>query len=138
MSVTCPYCFKDAALASGREVYPHRPDLHLKPFYLCQPCRAWVGCHPGTTKPLGRLADAKLRSAKMRVHAAFDPHWKGTKNITRGRCYRRLARDLGIAETDCHVGMFDLETCERALGVIAQWPMPTAYYSAEPDDQRGA
>lgn len=131
-TVICLYCEKPAKLVGGMMIYPHRPDLATKNFYECRPCGAYVGCHPGTAAPLGRLADAALRAAKQRVHAAFDPYWKGTKNRTRGNCYKRLARDMGIEFDACHVGMFDLAMCERALSVIRTWGTPpTARYTQE-------
>lgn len=60
---TCPYCGKDSVLVNGHVIYPHRPDLLEKKFYWCKPCDAYVGCHPGTANPLGRLANAELRRA---------------------------------------------------------------------------
>lgn len=113
-AVACDYCGRRAPLVTGREVYPHRPDLHAKQFYQCRPCGAYVGVHPNTTKPLGRLANAELRRAKMSVHAAFDPIWK-EGGRRRGDAYAWLARELGISRSQCHVGMFDLETCRRAI-----------------------
>jgi hypothetical protein len=44
-TVHCPYCNGRAALLTGRDIYPHRGDLASKPFYVCRPCGAWVGCH---------------------------------------------------------------------------------------------
>ncbi|MDQ2079522.1 zinc-finger-containing protein [Xanthobacteraceae bacterium Astr-EGSB] len=126
MTLACPYCGNAAALVTGREVYPHRGDRDLieKPFWACLPCGAWVGCHPGTTSPLGRLANAELRKAKMAAHAAFDPFWKAKmrrdgvpKKKARGLAYKWLAGQLGIAREDCHVGMMDVETCRRVVEV---------------------
>lgn len=59
----CDYCNKDAELVGGDIIYPHRPDLYELKFYYCAVCEAWCGCHRGTTKPLGRLANAELRQA---------------------------------------------------------------------------
>ena len=118
--VKCPYCGGGAALLNGGDIYPHRGDLVTKPFYACRPCGAWVGCHPGTTKPLGRLADQHLRKAKMRVHAKLDPLWR-TGQIKRSSAYARLADHLGIPASECHVGMFDLERCQRAEQVLTTW-----------------
>lgn len=75
MTVQCPYCQQPAALVTGAIVYPHRPDLHAKKFWYCVTDQAWVGCHPGGNQPMGRLADAALRRAKMAAHAVFDPRW---------------------------------------------------------------
>lgn len=114
----CPYCDSTAELATGREIYPHRPDLHEKNFYRCEPCGAYVGCHPGTVTPLGGLANAELRRARSAAHAAFDPLWRdGT--MKRRAAYQWLADGLGIDRRDCHIGHFDLATCERALELCA-------------------
>lgn len=112
----CPYCDKPAKFVLGDVIYPHRPDLAHKQFYHCAPCGAYVGCHDGTTKPLGRLANAELRKAKMDAHAAFDPHWQGRK-MARVHAYRLLANKLGIRADDCHIGMFDVETCKRVVDI---------------------
>jgi len=116
MSVVCNYCGKDAPLVSGKQVYPHRPDLYAKKFYRCMPCDAMVGCHPGTTKPLGRLANDELRKAKMAAHAAFDPLWKN-RLWKRKQAYAWLALKLNIHARDCHIGMFDVDMCRRVIEV---------------------
>lgn len=115
----CPYCGKAASLVGGINIYPHRPDLAEKKFYQCAPCDAYVGCHPGTTNPLGRLADAELRKAKMAAHAAFDPLWK-EGNKKRGSAYAWLCDQLGIEKKDCHIGMFDVEMCRRVVEVCRE------------------
>lgn len=115
MAPKCPYCHKPSQLVPGNKVY--RSDKFTgKLFYICHPCQAWVGCHPGTDKPLGRLADKQLRDAKMKAHAAFDPIWRENK-MKRSTAYAWLAEQLGIDVTKCHIGMFDLEQCERVVEV---------------------
>jgi len=61
MTIICNYCGNNAEMVSGDAIYPHRPDLYHRKFYRCQPCGAYVGCHEGTDKPLGRLANAELQ-----------------------------------------------------------------------------
>lgn len=118
MKVICPYCDAPAVLVDSAEVY-HRS---YGPIYLCRPCRAWVGCHKGTTKPLGRLANYELRVAKQAAHAAFDRLWKSKmskegcgKKRARGAGYAWLAEQLGIPRAECHIGMFDVDQCERVV-----------------------
>lgn len=55
MNIWCVQCQQnvDAELKTGDIIYPHRPDLANKNFYLCPHCKNYVGCHPNTTKPLG-------------------------------------------------------------------------------------
>ncbi|WP_323016991.1 zinc-finger-containing protein [Castellaniella sp.] len=110
----CPYCRSWANLVTGKEIYPHRPDLFDKKFWECAPCGAYVGCHPGGIKPLGRLANASLRVTKQRAHAAFDPLWKDG-GMTRSEAYARLSEDLEIPREECHIGMFDEFRCQRVI-----------------------
>lgn len=110
----CPYCHQPSKRVSGADIYPHRPDLAHKVFYQCAPCDAYVGCHPNTTVPLGRLANAELRAAKMKAHAAFDPIWQ-SKRKTRTEAYDWLSKKLGIVRQYCHIGMFNVEQCELVV-----------------------
>ena len=112
MKVRCDYCNRKAALVNGAIVYPHRPDLASSQFWYCADCSAWVGVHPGTTKPLGRLATAKLRQLKSMAHAAFDPIWK-SKRMKRGQAYAWLAKEMGLPRELTHIGMFDEDQCAQ-------------------------
>jgi hypothetical protein len=120
----CPYCGLPAKAVDGSVIYPSRPDLAHKMFWRCAPCGAWVGCHNGTMVALGRLANAELRAAKQRAHAAFDPLWQGkmrrdgcSKGEARSAGYRWLAGQLGLEQPTCHIGMFDVDVCERVVQV---------------------
>lgn len=147
MAPICPACAREARLTTGAEVYPHRPDLHAKPIWLCDSCGAYVGCHPGTNDPLGTPAGRELRAARMTLHERMiDPLWRTAdctefyrpkndrerRNIrrrARTRVYEYLAHRLGIDRDDCHTGLFDLDRCRdawRALqgvtyGDIREW-----------------
>lgn len=112
----CQYCENRVPLVSGDVIYPHRPDLAGLQFYHCEPCGAWVGCHKGTDRALGRLANTELRHAKMRAHAAFDQLWREGQQ-PRTAAYRWLAQQLGIEAKQCHIGSFDVPTCERVVEV---------------------
>ena len=110
--VLCDYCGHVALLVTGPKLYPHRPDLYEKRMYRCDPCDAHVGCHPGTTIPLGRLANAELRKAKMDAHGAFDPLWHGGN---RKAAYAWLSKALEIPANRCHIGMMDVDDCRRVV-----------------------
>lgn len=119
----CDYCKEEVGLVGGDRIYPHRPDLFELRFWFCSDCDAWVGCHRGTTNPLGRLANAELRQAKIEAHAAFDQLWKSTTpagTFDRSGAYKWLAEQLGISRDDCHIGMFDVEMCRRVVEVCSQ------------------
>ena len=112
----CPYCNGDSKLVTGLVIYPTRVDLADLSFYQCAPCEAYVGCHKGTTQPLGRLADAELRQWKSIAHRVFDPIWRSGL-MKRKEAYQALAREMGIEAKHCHIGMFDVDQC-KAVYVI--------------------
>lgn len=122
----CPYCERPAAfLPSSAAVYGGRD---FGPVWACHPCGAWVGCHPGTNRPLGRLADRDLRQAKIAAHRAFDRLWQRkmaaervSKKKARSAGYRWLAAQLGIEPRDCHIGMMDAGLCRRVVEVCAPY-----------------
>lgn len=121
MIVMCDYCDQRSKLVTGRVLYPHRPDLYHKHFYLCEPCGAYVGCHKNSQyhAPLGRLANAELRGWKNRAHAAFDPLWQ-SDSMTRGKAYAWLAEALDLDIQYCHIGMFDIAMCQKVVAVCKE------------------
>lgn len=110
----CPECKGEANLVTGREIYPHRPDLFSKKFWACLPCDCYVGCHPGTTKRMGHLANAETRRLKIAAHAAFDPLWKDG-DMSRTQAYRWLRERLGMSERDCHMGWMSDADLRRVI-----------------------
>lgn len=126
--VLCPYCGAAAQhILSSAEIYRGRD---YGPMWVCWRCEAWVGCHKGTDRPLGRLANKDLRDWKVKAHAAFDPLWKRNlekrrqergpdypQGAARGSGYKWLAEQLGIPQKDCHVGLFDVEMCKRVVDI---------------------
>lgn len=115
-TVICDYCADVVPLLTGADVYPHRPDLRDKPIWACMPCGAWVGCHPGTTNRLGRLANAQSRRLKIAAHAAFDPLWHGG-GMKRKDAYAWLRDRLGITDRECHMGWMSDDLLRRVVEV---------------------
>jgi hypothetical protein len=114
MNPICRYCGRVSELVGGLVVYPQRSDLAHKWFYLCRPCGAFGGCHPGTQRPLGNLANAELRQARLSAHSHFDSLWK-TGRMSRKKAYSWLSDTLGIPPQECHIGMFDVEKCQKTV-----------------------
>jgi hypothetical protein len=121
--VTCHYCNQPAELVTGKEIYPHLPNLHNSKFWRCQPCGAYVGCHRANkgygdgTVPLGILANAYLRRAKIDVHNLLDPMWKSGA-MKRMEAYAWLAKEMNISLKECHIGMFSLAQCQQAIQLL--------------------
>jgi hypothetical protein len=141
--VDCGECGKPAGLVSGQVIYPHRRDLHAKPYWRCAACGAYVGCHDGTYKPKGTPCGPGTRSARISAHAAFDPLWRRkiekdgvSQGEARGKAYAWLAAQLGIPAEQTHIGMFDTATALRVVAICAPYhkrpapdPAEAAYHS---------
>lgn len=127
--VICAYC---TGLATFHATSNHLYSRDYGPVWHCESCKAWVGCHPDG-KPLGRLADAELRSAKMGAHNAFEPLVAAkmrrdgcSKSEARGAGYAWLAQQLDIDRRICHIGMFDEAMCKRVEMVCSPYRVGSA------------
>ena len=118
--VSCNYCGKAAGLFAGKEVYPHRPELAERHFWVCWPCDAWVGClnRGDGDEPMGELADEALRDARRAAHAAFDPLWQQGV-MTREAAYEWLAEAMDIPLIRCRIGRMSLADCRRVVELVA-------------------
>lgn len=128
-AVVCPYCEKPAALVSGTTIYPNRQDLSTKKIWQCAACDAHVGCHDAGcgqgngSKPLGTLANAELRAARKRAHAAFDPIWT-SKRMRRVDAYDWLSIQLGRTVRRTHIALFGVTLCERVVAICHALTQP--------------
>ena len=117
IDATCLECGGVGKLVTGKAIYPHRPDLYAKRFYLCA-CGAYCGCHPGSIVPLGHPCGPETRAARQAAHAAFDPLWKKGGPMSRLEAYKWLAQELGIDREICHIGMMAAERARRVVAII--------------------
>lgn len=98
-TIFCCQCQKEVAarLTDGGEVYPHRPDLSGLPFWKCDICGNYVGCHHKTrdrTRPLGNIPTREIKRARQHIHRILDPLWKKGR-MKRGAVYGKLSKTLG-------------------------------------------
>lgn len=91
----------------------------LGPVWICDGCKAYVGCDP-EGKPLGIVANKKLRMMRNFAHKEFDFLWKAkaqaagiSKNKARSLAYKWLASQLNIEPAKCHIAMFEEDMCEK-------------------------
>lgn len=124
--VLCPYDSQLAELVHRSEIYGKRPSFKKASRYLwlCRACGAYVGCHKGTDVPLGTLANAETRLARIKAHAVFDDRWrelaahyKINHKYARKRAYRWLAEQLSLTEDECHIGLFTAEQCQQVIDI---------------------
>ena len=130
-SMDCPDC-------DGTLILRHKP-AHWRGgsifAYLCTTsgCRGLCSAHPDGT-PSATPVNAETRRARNLTHQAFDPLWLEAINLPcyltagmrhravkeahraisrRARCraYAWLAEQMNMLIDECHIGLFDIETC---------------------------
>ena len=100
MKITCCGCNGkkvDARLTDGKEIYPHRKDLSELPFWKCDCCGNFVGCHHKTsnrTQPLGCIPTPEIKAKRQEIHRLLDPIWQQGK-AKRNSIYKWLSEKLG-------------------------------------------
>lgn len=116
MQVTCPYCGNPAQLVDSAIVYRGRSYGLI---WDCRPCDAYVGVHKNSKDhaPLGRLANAELRTWKRRAHDAFDPLWRNGY-FTRKEAYAYMRDILHLTSEQAHIGKFDVGQCKRLIEAL--------------------
>lgn len=97
--IYCCGCKKitEARLTDGKEIYPHRLDLCDIPFWKCDDCGNYVGCHWKTknpTYPLGNIPTPELRKMRNKIHSALDVLWK-LGWVNRKELYKWISEQLG-------------------------------------------
>ena len=118
-----PYCGKPSEFVDSSIIYGNSYGM----IYLCRDCNAYVGVHKGTTKALGRLSNFNLRQTKKEAHFYFDQIAKNLINkiweeyipniSNRNKAYLWLSNQLDIPLDVCHIGMFDVEDCQRVINL---------------------
>ena len=110
---SCPYCGNPTKLFEDSQIYGRSYGSKC---YVCEPCGAWVGCHKGTNKSLGRVANKKLRELKHQAHEAFDPIWK-EGYMPRIGAYEILSIAFDLPTEQTHIGMFDEDMCHKVISL---------------------
>lgn len=116
-TIFCCQCGKDvsAKLTNGSECYKHRQDLHELPFWKCDTCGNFVGCHHKSntpTKPLGCIPSKVIKEERKKIHAIIDPIWKNGMT-SRSEIYKLLSKKL---QREYHTA--DLRTQEECKMVL--------------------
>lgn len=114
----CRYCGGAVHLVPAAKVYgpaaAKRLGLEREKFYQCQNCNARVGCHKGSTRPLGNLANEALRMKRMETHQVFDNFWK-ERGMSRTQGYKWMAKKLRLSEELAHIGGFEMDRCQKLI-----------------------
>ncbi len=116
----CPQCLVATRCMEAGE--PGAPRLQPgRRAMVCPRCGAYVYCHPLTSEALGSVADAPLRRLRWQTHQVFDLVWKLRLKRSRYNAYSWLSLRLGLSKDVAHMGLFDEDTCRRAIAICAQY-----------------
>ncbi len=113
MGKICPYCKSDTKVLTQQEVYGRMYSLDVVCCCKNFPhCDSYVGTH-SDGRPLGRLANKRLRLLKKDCKEPFNRLWE-IKRMTRSEAYRELSEFLDLDPELTHFGMFGETTCIKA------------------------
>lgn len=116
----CRYCGGVIRLVPAESIYGEaaakRLELAGESIYQCQNCNARVGCHKGTTRPLGNVANETLRLKRMETHQIFDAYWQRC-GMSRTAAYRWLAKQLHLSVAQTHIGSFEMDQCQQVISL---------------------
>lgn len=112
----CPFCGSEVVFTSNKELYGK--EYGNGKCYLCRSCKASVGTHNGTKRPLGVIANKEMKVLKKACHDLFDYVWKSRK-LSRGRAYSILAKQLDIPQKDCHFGYFQMDMLIKSITILS-------------------
>lgn len=122
MMIFCTGCGAkvEARLTNGREIYPHRNDLFVLPFWKCDTCGNFVGCHHKTvngTRPLGCIPTPAIKAERQKIHKVLDPLWK-TGGYGRKEIYRIVADQMGMREAYHTAQIRSVDEARKVLDII--------------------
>ncbi len=111
----CPYCGARTELRSADGIYQeNRNDTML---YVCKNypmCDTYVRVVPGTTRPMGSLANGRLRAMRTQAHRSFDQlHKSGI--MTRSEAYQWLSVTTGLPMNKTHIGDMGEYYCQLVI-----------------------
>jgi hypothetical protein len=122
MIIYCCCCEQDikAVLTDGSEIYPHRKDLYDLPFWKCETCNNFVGCHHKTanrTQPLGCIPTKEIRNARNHIHRILDPVWQDGR-FKRKKVYKMMSEKLGYKFHTANTK--SIEECRAVYRIIKE------------------
>ena len=111
----CRYCGGKIIKTTTRAIYPKGNA----PIYLCSNCNAYVGCYEDG-RPMGKVANTVLRLKRQETHRIFDRFWKA-HGWSRSAAYRWLAHQLHIPEKRAHIGLMEMDECDRVIRICQNY-----------------
>ena len=111
----CPYCGAMTHLRSADGIYFDNSRNAM--LYVCRNfprCDSYVKVHPGTTIPMGTVANKKLRALRKEAHKYFNQIYDRAI-MSRQEAYQWLSEYLGLPQERAHIGMMGEYYCQMVI-----------------------
>ena len=121
INIKCPYCGAQALLRPASSVRGNAAPGEM--VYVCArypACNAYVSAHQDSRLPMGTLADKNLRRKRRQAHIALNRLWE-ENHMTKKEAYRWLQVQLGLPESEAHIGHFSEFRCEQVIRLCSRF-----------------
>ena len=111
----CPYCGAPVVLRSADGIYKENSNNTM--LYVCSrypECNTYIRTIPGTSLPLGTLADGTLRRARLETHRSFNRLYLSGL-MSKDGAYDWLAMFLQAPKQEAHIARLDLYDCQKLI-----------------------
>lgn len=132
--ITCPYCGAPAILENATRVYGVDCDDLL---YVCKnypACDSYIRTIPGSTQPMGTLANAKLRKLRRETHEIFDQLFL-RHYMTKDAAYDWMSFWLSRPRAYTHIGMLDTFACHLVMQKSIEFMVNNAWKCSVATDE---
>lgn len=126
--INCPYCGAPAVLRPASTVYGKNTIDSGSYLYLCThwpACDSYVSAHKKSRKPMGTLANGRLRHKRILAHRALTRLQK-SRHMDKWAAYLWLQAALGLDTSHAHIGMFSEQICDQVISLCHQPPKGNA------------
>lgn len=117
--LVCPYCGSSVTMRKGSELVGS--NAKVGKVYVCSNypvCDAYVSAD-AKGRPMGTLANKRLRSLRIQAHSAFDRLWQ-SGCMTCEWAYKWLSVRLHISLEQCHIGKFSVKRCQETIKICEE------------------
>ncbi len=121
-TMKCPYCGASVHLRSADGIYKENSKNTM--LYVCSnypACDAYVRVHEGTNKPVGTLADYKLRAMRNEAHR-YLKEMERRGIMKKQEIYQWIAGKISAPLSETHIGFMReyycgivIEECKKLL-----------------------
>lgn len=114
-TLKCPYCGSSVIYRSADGIYKENKNNVM--LYVCSKypeCDAYVRVHEGTKKPVGVMADGKLRALRLKAHKFFNKIYE-TGIMSKTEAYYWLANLISAPLSEAHIGYLGEYYCNVVI-----------------------